>query len=283
MKINSISIVPEDVGCNYRCKYCIAHMTYNVRKDIKKPGICLPKLEKCLKYSKDFGASTAIVTSSGETLFGSWTNIENILWLTKKYFGQIDIHTNAAEILVKPAVGRDFSQMIAPYISNITITVASHIEEENKNIMGQAIDYNRLFELLNNLGIIIRLSCVICKSGVNSYSKMLDYIDHYKKLGISQIVFRELWMPKIDDSNISKWNRENAIDRSEIDSWIKLLVDNSDSKSLCLWGDQPYDYNGVGISSSTSAANNSNESIKSVVYRPDNFLYPDWSTKVKIM
>ena len=70
MKINSISIVPEEVGCNYKCKYCIAHMTNDIRKDIRKPGIILPKLEKCLKYAKDLGAGTTIVTSSGEPLLG---------------------------------------------------------------------------------------------------------------------------------------------------------------------------------------------------------------------
>jgi len=68
MKINSISIVPQDVGCNAKCKYCIAHLTKNIRKDLKNPGVNLPKLEKCLKYLKSFNVSTAIITSSGETL-----------------------------------------------------------------------------------------------------------------------------------------------------------------------------------------------------------------------
>jgi sulfatase maturation enzyme AslB (radical SAM superfamily) len=71
MKINSISIVPQEVGCNAKCKYCIAHLTKAVRKGRKKPGIILPKLEKCLKFAKEGGAQTAIITSHGETLLGS--------------------------------------------------------------------------------------------------------------------------------------------------------------------------------------------------------------------
>jgi len=74
MKVNSI--VPQEIGCNFSCKFCIAHMTKNVRKKMKYPGINLPKLEKCLKFATSQGTATAIITSSGETLLGSWTNIE---------------------------------------------------------------------------------------------------------------------------------------------------------------------------------------------------------------
>ena len=283
MKINSISIVPQEIGCNYKCKYCIAHMTQSVRSTVRKPGISLPKLERCLKYAKDLGAGTAIVTSSGEPLLGSWTNIENILWLTKKYFGQIDFHTNASLILEEPEFGRNFSQMIAPYITNITITVASYEPLANKYIMGADIDYYKLFELLNNLGIIIRLSCVVCKDGINSYESIKNYIERFSQIGVSQIVFRELWIPNNCDPKISDWCKFNYIPQKEINSWLKRLNKENNCKSLAFWGDQPYDYNGVGVATSTCTKNNTTESIKSVVYRPDNNLYPDWDSKVKII
>lgn len=283
MKISSISIVPEEVGCNYRCKYCIAYMTNNVRKTIRKPGIILPKLEKCLKYAQGLGAGTAIVTSSGEPLLGSWTNIENILWLTKKYFGQIDFHTNASEVLTPPVFGRDFSQMIAPYITNITITVADYDKDANTNLMGKYIEYRKLFELLNNLGIVIRLSCVVCRDGINSYEEMKKYLEIYSEMGVSQVVFRELWIPINCDPNVSEWCKLNYISQKEINKWLYKLNKENNCKSLSFWGQQPYDYKGIGVATSTCTKNNTGESIKSVVYRPDNFLYPDWDSKVKIM
>ncbi|MCK9441976.1 MAG: radical SAM protein [Methanothrix sp.] len=283
MKINSISIVPQDVGCNYKCKYCIAHMTKNIRDTVRKPGISLPKLERCLKYSKDLGAGTAIVTSSGEPLLGSWTNIENILWLTKKYFGQIDFHTNASLILEEPEFGRNFSQMIAPYITNMTITVADYNGDRNKNLVGQHIEYKKLFNLLNNLGIVIRLSCVVCIDGISSYDKMIEYLNIYKEIGVSQVVFRELWIPINCDPIVSEWCTNNYIPQIEINKWLKRLNEENGCKSLSFWGDQPYDYNGIGVATSTCTKNNNSESIKSVVYRPDNNLYPDWDSKVKIM
>lgn len=284
MKINSISIVPQEVGCNYKCKYCIAHMTKGVREGSPRPGINLPKLEKCLKYAKDFGASTAIITSHGETLMGSWTNIENILWLCSKYFGQIDLHTNAAEILKLPKYGRGFSQMLAPYLSNITITVAHYDPKKNEELMGRTIDYERLFDTLNSLGLIIRLSCVTCKEGINSYEKMMDYLEFYHTLGVSQVVFRELWVPKNVDEDVFEWCFKNKIKQTEINEWLQeLQTNNMDCKSLALWGNMPYDYNGLAVATSTCTQNNTQEVIKSVVYNYDNFLYPDWDSKCKIM
>lgn len=283
MKINSISIVPQEVGCNFKCKYCIAHMTESIRKGAPRPGINLPKLERCLKYAKDFGASTAIVTSHGETLIGSWTNIENILWLCSKYFGQIDLHTNAAEVLKPPKYGRGFSTMLAPYLTNMTVTVAHYSERKNVELMGRTIDYKKLFQITNNLGITVRLSCVVCRDGISDYDEMLKYLDFYRELGVAQVVFRELWIPNNADEGVLDWCCKNRIEQREINEWLKDLQINESCKSLALWGDMPYDYEGIAVATSTCTQNNTQEVMKSVVYNSDNFLYPDWDSKCKIM
>ena len=296
MHINSISIVPQDVGCNAKCKYCIAAMTCNARMDMKKPGINLPKLEKCLKYAKNGDASTAIITSSGETLLGSWTNIENILWLCKQHFGQIDLHTNASEILKPPTFGRDFSEMLAPYLTNITITVPHYIPEKCKELYGLELDYKTLFKRLTDLGLVIRLSCVVCKEGIGElwqdYGRlsidMSHYIQYYKDLGVSSIVFRELWIPEEKGSD-SEWATINRIPQKTIiealDSIAHVkIVGHKRSKKLNWYGNgQPYDIDGVTVSTSTCTQNNTASTIKSLVYRPDNFLYTDWDSTAKIM
>ena len=281
MNINAISIVPQDVGCNAKCKYCIAYLTKDVRKDLKKPGINLPKLEKCIKFATMQSASTAIITSSGETLLGSWTNIENILWLCKKYFGQIDLHTNGIEIDKPPMFGRDFSQMLAPYLSNITITVP-HYKKKTCLEHGLDVDYEKLFKKLNDLGSIIRLSCVVCKSfsSVSIDNFLQNYITFYKNLGVSQIVFRELWIPS-QSSVINDWCRDNYVSKQCIQQYIESL---QITKELNWWGNgQPYELSGIAVSTSTCTNNVTKEVVKSVVYRPDNCLYSDWDTMCKMM
>lgn len=286
MKINAISIVPQDIGCNARCKYCIAHLTKDARKGLKKPGISLPKLEKCFKYVKNFGATTGIITSSGETLLGSWTNIENILWLASKYFGQIDLHTNGIEILNPPEFGRDFSQMLAPYLTNITVTVPHYNLKKctEHGLAAIAGDYEKLFKKLNNMGLTVRLSCVICKNGIATSEDMEKYIRHFGNMGVSQIVFRELWIPNNTNQEaegILNWCNKNFISQVQINEAIRLLPI---VKELNWWGNgQPYEVFGVSVSSSTCTHNVTKEIIKSTVYRPDNFLYPDWDTKCRIM
>ena len=284
MKINSLSIVPQDIGCNAKCKYCIAHLTRGVRKGLNKPGINLSKLEKCIKYVK---ASTAIITSSGETLLGSWTNIENILWLCRKYFGQIDLHTNGIEILYPPKYGKDFAQMLAPYLTNITITVP-HYDIDKCKEHGLNVDYEKLFKILTNLGIAIRLSCVICKDGINDFEQMLRYIKFYNKLGVSQIVFRELCIPewRVDDKKdpeekIYSWCDNNFISENDIHRALQCIRRD---KQLNWWRNgQPYEAYVVAVSTSTCTNNVTKEVVKSAVYLPDNNLYPDWDTKCNIM
>lgn len=289
MKINSISIVPQDVGCNARCKYCIAHLTKDVRKGLKKPGINLPKLEKCFKYVTSHRCNTGIITSSGETLLGSWTNIENILWLTSKYFGQLDLHTNGIEILNPPDFGRDFSQMLAPYLTNVTITVPHYDLKKcvEHGLTAVAGDYEKLFKKLVDLSLTIRLSCVVCKDGIHTAEDFKRYIRHFGEMGVSQIVFRELWAPDLraDEMNpeekIYDWCDKNLVPQEEINSMLLTLPID---KRLNWWGNgQPYECYGVAVSSSTCTQNFSKEVVKSVVYRPDNFLYPDWDTKCRIM
>jgi pyruvate-formate lyase-activating enzyme len=295
MRVNSISIVPQEVGCNAKCKYCIAAMTHDVRKGMQKPGINLPKLEKCLKYAVANKASTAIITSSGETLLGSWTNIENILWLCKKYFGQIDLHTNASEIIQPPTFGRDFSQMLAPYLTNITITVPHYDPEKCDELCGLDLDYKTLFKKLTDLGIVIRLSCVMCNEGIGTIADMHKYIQFYKKLGISSIVFRELWIPDKSEQSAEffdgeqlrigpkrEWCIKNRIPQSVITFNLKESTPNR--KELNWYGNgQPYDINGITVSSSTCTQNNTENVIKSLVYRPDNYVYTDWDSTAKIM
>jgi hypothetical protein len=100
--------------------------------------------------------------------------------LCRKYFGQVDLHTNATEILNPPKYGRGFDTMIAPYLTNVTITVAHYNRKKNEQLMGFNIDYKRLFDRLNNLGLPIRLSCVVCREGINSATEMQKYISFYR-------------------------------------------------------------------------------------------------------
>jgi hypothetical protein len=169
--------------------------------------------------------------------------------------------------------------MIAPYLTNITLTVPDYRSDKVIDAMGFCLDYSKLFKMLKDLGLVIRLSCVVCKSYVGNFEEFKNYIDIYKASGISQIVFRELWIPKINSPDV--WSEENVISRIEIDNWACGL---RNCKLLDWYGNgQPYDYQGVAISTSTCTRNNSKELIKSVVYNIDNYLYTDWDSTCKIM
>jgi hypothetical protein len=186
--------------------------------------------------------------------------------------------------------------MLAPYLTNITITVPHYDPEKCKELYGLELDYKTLFKKLTDLGIVIRLSCVVCKEGIDAPSPsettqlpvfMNNYIQHYKDLGVSSIVFRELWIPEEGSGN--EWTTKNRIPQRTIIEALDTVVSidvkgHKRSKELNWYGNgQPYDIDGVTVSTSTCTQNNTANKIKSLVYRPDNYMYTDWDSTAKIM
>ncbi len=285
MKIQSISIVPEKVGCNASCKYCIASMTQTPKSGDK---INYDKLSNALQYAIAGGAQTAIITSKGETLLSDWDYIGDILKYTKEHgFGQRDLHSNMMNVLerkeefleelVKPAYG----------LTNVTMTLPSMDYETSQKLMGATTDYDSLFKFLREeADLVVRLSCVMNKQGVHDRETIEDYITKAKEKGVNQIVFRGLWIP--DNSKHTKvyeWSRENRVDASIARTALEEMVQEGKAHKMfeLPWGESVYDVDGVNVSTSGRCSETKSGVMKSLIYLPDNHVYSDWQYKGSII
>lgn len=278
MKIQSISIVPETVGCPAGCKYCISRMT-KTPKNGKK--IDFKKLSNALQYARSGDAQTAILTSKGETLESDWNYLGEILKETKAHgFGQRDLHSNMYGVLERKK--EFYEKLIKPEygLTNVTITAASMDPETSKEIMGIDMDYQGLFKYLNeDCDITIRLSCVMNKQGVHDKETIEDYINKAKKAGAHQIVFRGLWIPDNRKENgVSLWSNQNYVGVEAAEKALEELVEEGKAHKIFQlpWGATVYDVQGMNITAATCNINYFSESIKSVVYLPNNHLYSSW-------
>lgn len=285
MNIQSISIVPEDVGCNAQCKYCIAAITPPVSKSVV---IDLSKLYDALIYARAGGAQSAIVTSKGETLLTSWEFIGNILNLCRQTgYGHRDLHTNASLIALNKEKFYSSIINIEGRLTNITITAASLDPDVNYELMGVRYDTAQLFRFLSEeCGLVIRLSCILNKKAVKDKKSLLEYAAQAKSLGVRQIVFRELWIPEVVNQNqqgidIMKWSLENKVDMSIAMDILKDL--SAEGKAHPIFtlpcGQVVYDLDGLNTVCATCTENfweSDKGSIKSVVFLPDNHLYSSW-------
>jgi hypothetical protein len=255
--------------------------------------LSLKKLSNALLYAKAGGAQTAILTSKGETLSGiGWTVLSDILYLCKLdgKLGQRDLHTNASLILQSEK--SFYTYLVSPHFgfTNITITVASLNKEVNKNLMGIDINYKKLFKVLKQMGLHIRLSCVLNNEGVKDYRSMREYIYKAIDLEVDSIVFRGLWIPdNFRYASMAKWCEKNRVSvnvaRDVLDQMEK--EDNDAREILTLpWGETVYEIedSGLQVVTATCTVNKYKTGFKSIVYLPNNHLYTGWDSKAsKIM
>lgn len=293
MNIQSISIVPEDVGCNQKCKFCIARMTPRPEKAGLSSWEYLRKLEGALMWAKAGNAQTAIITSKGETLLADKDFLLEIISLSRKYFGQIDLHTNGA--LLTPEIAKEFYDR---GLTNVTLSVPSLKREELLEITEKFVDYGKIIRFLDDIGLVVRLSAVVNKKGVRDLESMMAYISEARKLGARQIVFRELWVPENSretNSEVYNWSVENAISLDRFRRFIKDLKAQGTAKYIFTlpWGEEVLDVEGINITSATCTVNyygngnkgsdNQSTTIKSVIFLPDGHLYSSWEFKGSII
>lgn len=299
IEIQSISFVPENVGCNQRCNFCIARMTSSPKAEKFSKEKYLKKMKRALKYVKSGGAQTAIVTSKGETLLSSESYLLKIIDLLEKDFGQIDLHTNGS-LLTKEMAKRFYDAGL----TNITLSVPSLNKDSLISITEDFVDYKNIIGFCRDVGLAVRLSCVTNKQGVKDLSSMLEYIEEAKLAGAHQIVFRELWIPENSEKNnpeVYKWSQENFVPLGKFREYVEWLEREKKAHYIFTlpWGEKVYDIEGMNITCATCTTNyynsvcntgscgsnsiNSSNTIKSVVFLPDGHLYSTWEYEGSII
>ena len=299
IQIQSISIVSEDVGCNQRCKFCIARMTSFPKAEKFNEEKYLKKLGRALKYVKSGNAQTAIITSKGETLLSSKDYLLKIIGLLEKDFGQIDLHTNGS--LLTRGMAENFYDA---GLTNITLSVPSLNRHNLISITEDFVDYRNIIGFCRDIGLAVRLSCVTNKQGVKDLNSMFEYIKEAKLIGAHQIVFMELWIPeKSEQSNpeVCKWSQENFIPLGNFREFVERFEKEGKAHYIFTlpWGEKVYDIEGMNITCATCTANyynsvctaklcgnnsiNSGNTIKSVVFLPDCHLYSTWEFEGSII
>ena len=292
IQIQSTSFVIENVGCNQRCKFCVARMTSSPKAEKFSEEKYLKKMKRVLKYVKSGGAQTAIITSKGETLLSSKDYLLKVIDLLEKDFGQIDLHTNGS--LLTREMAEDFYDA---GLTNITLSVPSLNKDSLISITEDFVDYKNIIGFCRDVGLAVRLSCVTNKQGVKDLNSMLEYIKEAKLMGAHQIVFRELWIPegsKQNNPEVYEWSKENFVPLGNFRESVEWLEREGKAHYIFTlpWGEKVYDIEGMNITCATcttnyynsvcnaglcgSSSTNVSNTIKSVVFLPDGHLYSTW-------
>jgi len=308
LRAQSISFqVSDRTSCNGSCKCCISRTTPNTAGlDGQKITHCSPSgVEKGLRFAKRLGATHAILTGKAEPTQESREYIYNLIDACSRKEFLVDMHTNG--FLLQPGKSaHSLKEMADAGLTMVTFSVFSQFAKVHSGITGLNVDFMQLIKEANSLGLLVRVSLVLTKSGVGRLESLLDFIRTMGDYGAHMVVVRQLWLPQFRAGNFSedvfKWNQDNFVNSSNLAWHLQRIADKPHSDATwevypirelapLPWGAKVFAMegcfydpeHGVNITFANCEENDKGPVLKSIVHKPDGHGYRNWDSNANIL
>jgi len=296
MNIQSLSIAIPG-GCPNSCKFCVSKL----HKDIKYPNKMFVEPQEYrdrLKYAKELGVNTIILTGEGEPLYNKkalnkFFEENNLL---RNPFINIELQTSGIELL------NNLNYLKENGVKTISLSLSNMFDDDINYEINQTPKglRNSIFEIgkkIKEYGFNLRLSLNMNDSYMFDKS-LLDKIFFTAKTfyGADQITFRKLY--KSDEKNvvndwIAKHGEKLKIkdaefwNEDEFDFWAylnKWIGENGTPLERLPFGAKKYSINGISTVIDDDCMSKENEeAIKYLILRPNCKLYTRWDDKGSLL
>jgi len=279
MKFGSFSVVTGTEACNAKCPYCVSRMTPKQ----KLGPINWRNFNIACKRAVRSDIDTVLLTGKGEPVLYP-DHITNYLFnLEKHNFPFIELQTNGI-LLQEREMKSHLKTWYQMGLTTISISVAHYNTEQNRAIIGSNFDPIGLASLLQNMGFLVRFSCVMMKGGIDSTESVKNFIRILSTLDKQvQLTLRPV-TNAVDTSNteISRWIQNNQPQNL---GKIKTMLDVEGHRLLLLpHGGIVYDYEGQNICLTNCLTEDLNpDNIRQLIYYPSGRLTYDWQYKGAIL
>lgn len=292
----NLSIFVDDY-CNADCKFCVAQLRYeNINKAYLKPKIeddleYYKRLDEVLTYIEPLNVSVSI--TGGEPTVSP--RLIKILELIDKHnLRKRTITTNGSYLLNEVNGKKVLDHLIEKKFNHLNISKTHYDEEINKKIMRYKKGYcsnkdlEKIIPYALSKGLRPRLSCLLLKDGIHDINGMSKYIEFYEKMGIDNVIFRELM--DYDEKtmcNIEKmdYNVRNKVRLNDV--WKVVDKDSRFIPYKNLLGYyyyvEIYKYNNVVVCSESAdlrvqaeEKNNNQDIVYEMVFHPNGNLCGSW-------
>lgn len=301
MRAQSISIqLSTRTRCSAGCTFCISRTTPGTPiENAKDVRLCdLDRLDVGLMYAERLGATHAILTGRADPSQEDPDYLEKVISMCKKRGFLVDMHTNGYLFQVNLGKQNLLARLVKAGLTMITLSIASHEANVNEDLMLIKRSPVHLIKECRELGLMVRASLVINKSGVKDSDGILEYIRVLGNLGVQMVVLREVWIPKthgIVNKDVWDWNTKNKIDIGPLEETFAELG-KAEKCGITIgnplpWGtpvflvggifDEPT--HGVNVTFARCEEANVGTVIKSVVHMPDGHGYRNWNHKADIL
>lgn len=292
----NLSIFVDDY-CNADCKFCVAQLRYeNMALAYQKPKIkddleYYRRLDEVLTYLEPLNVSVSI-TGGEPTLSPRFKKIIELV--DKHNIRKRTITTNGSALLNIVDGKTILDHLIDNKFDHLNISKAHYDEDINKKIMRYNKGYcsnkdlEKIIPYALEHGLRPRLSCILLKDGIHDVNSMASYIEFYEKLGIDNIIFREL-MNYEEKTMCNKekidYNKRNKVRLNDI--WKEIDKDKRFVPFKNLLGYyyyvEMYDYHNVRVCSESAdlrvqskEKNHNQDIVYEMVFHPNGNLNGSW-------
>jgi len=225
--------------CNWDCPFCL--FRFNEEKEAPI-GTTIDQLE----YSIVHSPTKVYIKITGGEPFIRLDLMEAVFDLIKQYPDKV----------YKVGIGTNGSIVLPPYFN--TVSTRTHIFLSRHSMEDKLPTPSELGQQVDNPLIDFRINCNLIKGGVDSVTKIEDYLyAQYIQTGVTHYCFRELSKVNVDENSMypkqiydyAKYYDEHLITMADIEEEVKDDADFTFSRSTGNYYDTNhwYWYNLLGL------------------------------------
>lgn len=269
LKAENLTISVKNNGCDKNCPYCISKMTGHNKYNKFLVERNLAKVKRIAHLAE---VTNVLITGKGEPMMSP----EEVFSMIREFNKlPVELQTNGI-------------------ILNDNLHLVDQLRDAGLDVIAISIDnlatfdnYCELFEKINELGLISRVTLNITNNIPKDFDKILNLCKYY---GIRQLTLRNIVAPtgKIQSNKVKAWILDNTSERAYrelIDEVKKTLGRRGHPLRKLKSGMEIWDIDDISFTFSDyciQESSNGND-IRSLIFMDDGHLYTTWNSKASII
>jgi molybdenum cofactor biosynthesis enzyme MoaA len=283
MRIQTFSIVAGSEACNARCPFCVSKMTVSHGLGLREPEVNWRNFRKACQLAARSGVTTAMLTGKGEpTLFPA--QITRYLEAMAGFeFPLLELQTNG--IVLQQQRERYAPHLVQWHglgLSTVAVSIMHHDPERNREIylphQDHYVDLPALIDLLHQVGLSVRLACVMAGGYVDSVAEVEALVAFAREHRVEQLSVRPVARPgESRDGATAAWTAAHQLPdaaQEAIADWVAA----AGTKLMTLGhGAVVYDVGGQNLClTDCLTIQPTTEDLRQLIFFPDGHLRYDW-------
>lgn len=294
MKIQTLSLIAGDMGCNAKCPFCISKQTKGIKSRDLTKLIDTRRLDKTAELCVRNGVSTMMITGQGEPTVGVGPDhIDTYLSRIGSRFPMIELQTNGLAFEDKDGNPRMIERLKHWYdlgLTTLAISVVHWDAKVNSEIICGGKPYISLPGLIreaHRIGLMVRVVCTMFEGGISLGNDVLKFIRMMASEGVEQVSFCPARGPGPKDTanvHITTWVEEHELSEASV-RVIQGDLEHHGTKIMSLiHGASIYDVFGVSVCfRDCLTINPETEDIRQLIFYPSGRLRYDWRYKGAVL